>query len=217
MYHIALLNTFTAAEKLRMANLKKNLILSILTASLAVFVLFAFDETVWVFSKNLIPSDFFLIPKALSKRGLYLLYFIFAGLLIYSFFKKDNKLKGICWAYIKTQLIFSFGVVRCMKIVFGRARPKYGGEFTFFSLDSHYNSFPSGHSADAFVSGVFLYYLLKYSKYSRLRFLPLAYAFLIAFSRVMVSAHYPSDTVAGMVIGILGAYYILTKYSDQPR
>ena len=191
--------------------MKKNLTISILTASLAVVVLFAFDSTIWIFFKNLIPSDFIYIPKVISKRGLYLLYCIFTGLLIYSFFKKDNMLKGTCWAYIKAQLIFSFGVVRCMKIFFGRARPKYGGEFTFFSLDSHYNSFPSGHSADAFVSGVFLYYLLKYSKYSKYRFLPLAYALLIAISRVMVSAHYPSDAVAGMAIGILGAYFILSK------
>ena len=103
-----------------------------------------------------------------------------------------------------------------MKIFFGRARPKYGGEFTFFSLDSHFNSFPSGHSADAFVSGVFLYYLLKYSKYSKYRFLPLAYALLIAFSRVVVSAHYLSDAVAGMAIGILGAYFFLSRQHKQP-
>jgi membrane-associated phospholipid phosphatase len=200
-----------------MAGLKKNLLISISTALLGVVVLFAFDTEIWISIKNLIPPDVIYIPKAVSKRGLYVFYFIFAGLMIYALYKKDRKLKGICWAYIKAQLIFSFGVIRCMKIVFGRARPKYGGEFTFFSLDSHYNSFPSGHSADAFVSGVFLYYLLKYSKNSKSRFLPLAYALLIAFSRVMVSVHYPSDAVAGMVIGILGAYYIFTKYSDQQR
>ncbi|MCJ7776334.1 MAG: phosphatase PAP2 family protein, partial [Desulfobulbaceae bacterium] len=82
--------------------------------------------------------------------------------------------------------------------------------------DSHFNSFPSGHSADAFVSGVFLYYLLKYSKYSKYRFLPLAYALLIAFSRVIVSAHYLSDAVAGMAIGILGAYFFLSRQHKQP-
>ena len=191
--------------------MKKNLLISISIALLGVVVLFAFDTQLWISIKNLIPPDFIYIPKALSKWGLYVFYSIFAGLMIYALYKKDRKLKGIWWAYVKAQLIFSFGVVRCMKIFFGRARPKYGGEFTFFSLDSHYNSFPSGHSADAFVSGVFLYYLLKYSKYSKYRFLPLAYALLIAFSRVVVSAHYLSDAVAGMAIGILGAYFFLSK------
>jgi undecaprenyl-diphosphatase len=98
-----------------------------------------------------------------------------------------------------------------MKIVLGRARPDYGAEFTFFSLDAHYNSFPSGHSADAFVSSVFLYYLLKDSRYGAYRFLPPAYALVIAVSRVVVSAHYPSDVIAGVAIGILGAYLVLSR------
>ncbi len=194
-----------------MAGLKKNLLISISTAILGVVVLFAFDTQIWVSIKDLIPPDFTHLSRVFSKYGLYLYYSVFFGLIVYAFYEKNSKLKGICWAYVKAQLIFSFGVVRCMKIFFGRARPKYGGEFTFFSLDSHYNSFPSGHSADAFVSGVFLYYLLKYSKYSKYRFLPLAYALLIAFSRVVVSAHYLSDAVAGMAIGILGAYFFLSK------
>lgn len=194
-----------------MAGLKKNLLISISTALLGVVVLFAFDTQIWISIKNLIPPDSTYLPRVFSRYGLYLYYSVFLGLIVYAFYEKNRRLKGICWAYVKAQMIFSFGVVRCMKILFGRARPKYGGEFTFFSLDSHYNSFPSGHSADAFVSGVFLYYLLKYSKYSKYRLLPLVYALLIAFSRVMVSAHYLSDAVAGMAIGILGAYFFLSK------
>jgi membrane-associated phospholipid phosphatase len=198
-----------------MAGLKKNLLISISTALLGVFVLFAFDTQIWISIKNLIPPDSTYLPRVFSRYGLYLYYSVFLGLIVYAFYEKNSRLKGICWAYVKTQMIFSFGVVRCMKILFGRARPKYGGEFTFFSLDSHYNSFPSGHSADAFVSGVFLYYLLKYSKYSKYRLLPLVYALLIAFSRVMVSAHYLSDAVAGMAIGILGAYFFLSKQHEE--
>jgi membrane-associated phospholipid phosphatase len=198
-----------------MAGFKKTLLISISTALLGVVVLFAFDTQIWISTKNLIPSDVIYIPKAVSRRGLYVFYFIFAGLMIYALYKKNQKLKDLWWAYIKAQFIFSFGVVRCMKIFFGRARPKYGGEFTFFSLDSHYNSFPSGHSADAFVSGVFLYYVLKYSKYSPYRFLPLAYALMIAFSRVAVSAHYLSDVVAGIAIGLLGAFLYVSKHHEK--
>ena len=200
-----------------MANLRKNLLISSATVSLAVLILFPFDAQIWIFIANLIPSDFTHILKVLSKRGLYLFYFIFVGLIIYSFYKKNTKLKKVCLAYVKTQLIFSFAVVRGMKIFFGRARPGYCTEFTFFSFDSRYNSFPSGHSADAFVSGVFLFYLLKNSKYSKYRFLPLIYASLMAFLRVIVSAHYPSDVVAGMAIGTLGACFFLPKLSDQPE
>ena len=118
-------------------------------------------------------------------------------------------------AYLLTQLIFSFAVVRILKIVFGRARPGHGAEFTFFSTHFDYNSFPSGHSADAFVSGVFLYYLLKNSKYASGRFWPLIYAFAIALSRVFISSHYPSDVAAGMAIGIMGAWFFITRLANQ--
>jgi membrane-associated phospholipid phosphatase len=121
----------------------------------------------------------------------------------------------LCLAYVKAQLIFSFVLVRILKIILGRARPGHGSEFTFFSLAFRYNSFPSGHSVDAFVSGVFLFYLLKNSKYSACRFLPLIYAFLIALSRVFISSHYPSDVAAGMAIGILGAWFFISRLNDQ--
>lgn len=157
------------------------------------------------------PHNFKYILTMLSRWGLYFFYSIFIGLAIYSFVEKDRKLRGLCLSYLIAQMIFSFALVRCMKIVFARARPGYGAGFTFFSLDSRFNSFPSGHSADAFVSGVFLYYLLKNSKYSKYRFLPLIYASFMALLRVVLSVHYPSDIVAGMAIGVLGAYVILSK------
>ncbi len=145
---------------------------------------------------------------------MYLFYTIFLALFVYSFAKKNRKLANFCLAYLKVQLIFSFAAVRFLKIVLGRARPGHGADFTFFSFNYRYNAFPSGHSADAFVSGVFLYYLLKQSKYAGCRFLPLIYAFFIAVSRVFVSAHYPSDVAAGMFIGVLGAWFFVSRLSN---
>lgn len=200
-----------------MADLKKNLLLSISAVSLAVVILFAFDAQIWIFIRKVTPYDFNHTLGVFSRWGLFLFYSIFAGLASYSFLKKNRKLKDLSFAYLKAQAIFSFAVVRCMKIFFGRARPGHGAEFTFFSLDYLYNSFPSGHSADAFVSGVFMYYFLKNSKYSRYRFLPLIYAFFMALSRILLGVHYPSDIVAGAAIGILGACFILSKRPDCPN
>jgi len=200
-----------------MTELKKNLLISISTVSLAVVILFAFDAQIWIFIKGVTPHNSNFILGVLSNWGLFLFYSVFAGLLIYSLFKKNRKLKGLCLAYLKAQVIFSFAVVRCMKIFLGRARPGYGAEFTFFSLDYHHNSFPSGHSADAFVSGIFLFYLLTNPKYAKYRILPLVYASLMALLRVIQGAHYPSDIVAGAAIGILGAYSVLSKRPDCPR
>ena len=181
----------------------------------AIIILLFFDTRLWLTGRNLIPPDYYFIAQLITNWGLYIFYAIFAALFVYSYAKKNRKLTQICLAYIKTQLIFSFAVVRFLKIILGRARPGHGNEFTFFSLNSSYNSLPSGHAADAFVSGVFLYYLLRQSKYTHYRFLPLIYASLIAVSRVFVSAHYPSDVAAGMAIGILGAWFFVSRLSDD--
>jgi len=189
--------------------LNKNLLILTFTAIIIVFVTFIFDAQIGVFFRKIIPDAVNMHTVELfSDRGVWLCYAIFAGLIVYALFKKDRNLCSVCLAYLKAQLIFSFAVVRFMKILFGRARPEYGMEFTFFSVDDHYNSFPSGHSADVFVSGVFLFYLLRNSKY---RVVPLYYAFLMALLRITVSAHHPSDVVAGIAIGVLGAYVILWK------
>jgi undecaprenyl-diphosphatase len=182
-----------------------------------IIVLFFFDTRIWLAAKDLMGSDFYYLTDLVTNWGLSLFYAIFAILLVYAFINKNRKLINLCAAYLLTQLVFSLGVVRLLKIVLGRARPGHGSEFTFFSTHFRYNSFPSGHSADAFVSGVFLYYLLKYSKYTGCRFLPLIYAFLIALSRVFISSHYPSDVAAGMAIGILGAWFVISRMPERPR
>ena len=171
-------------------------------------MLFPFDAQIGIYVEKLTPDSFNYVLEFSTNWGLYLFYFVFTGLIIYALVKKNKKLRAICLVYLKAQLIFSFATVRVMKILLGRARPKYGTEFTFFSVDDAYNSFPSGHSADAFVSGVFLFYLLRHSKY---RVVPLGYALSMALLRIIVNAHHPSDVIAGMAIGILGACFMLSE------
>jgi len=196
---------------------KKQRLISIPIVVLPIVILFIFDTRLWLTARDFIAPDYYFIAKLITNWGLYLFYTIFAALFVYSFAKKNRKLTNLCLAYLKAQLIFSFAAVRFLKIVLGRARPGHGTDFTFFSLNSRYNAFPSGHSADAFVSGVFLYYLLRQSKYAGCRFLPLIYAFFIAVSRVFVSAHYPSDVAGGMAIGIMGAWFFISRLRDSPH
>ena len=187
---------------------QKKILFFSMASVIVVLLLFPLDIAIW---------KFFLIPQYdeplswFTNWGLFVFYILFGILLIYALVKKDLKIKAVCGAYIKAQLLFSFALVRVMKIGFGRARPEHGPGFTFFSLDADYNSFPSGHSADAFAAGVCLYFLLKHSNYSVFRFVPLLYAALMALSRIMVSAHFPSDAVAGMAIGTVGAWVFLSK------
>jgi undecaprenyl-diphosphatase len=61
-------------------------------------------------------------------------------------------------------------------------------------------SFPSGHTAAAFVVATLLGYLFPIIA------LPLfTWALLVGFSRIYLGVHYPSDILVGIVIGMLSA------------
>lgn len=198
--------------------LNKPILISILIAVGSTAGLFFFDKPIWLAASNLVARPlYYNITDIITDYGLFLFYAVFAFIFAYAIIKKNRELIRLVVAYIQTQLIFSIVLVRILKIILGRARPGHDPEFTFFSLAFRHNSFPSGHSADAFVSGVFLYYLLKNSKYSAGRYLPLIYAFLIAVSRVFISSHYPSDVAAGMAIGILGAWIFIARFKPIAR
>jgi len=198
-------------------NAKKYLGIFLLGSLTAIAALFFFDVRIWQAARSLLGPNTYAATDLITTKGLYLFYAAFGALFAYALIRKNKTLLGLLAAYVKAQLIFALALVRMLKIIVGRARPEHGTEFTFFSLDFRYNSFPSGHAADAFVSGIFLYYLLRSSKYSDLRFLPLIYAFLIAVSRVFISSHYPSDVAAGMAIGIFGAWYFISRLPDSPH
>ncbi len=194
----------------------KHILISIPIVILSIVVLFFFDNRIWLAARNLVSRElYYNITDFITDYGLFLFYAAFIIIFAYALIKKNKKLIRLIVAYIQTQLIFAFALVRVIKVIVGRARPGHDPEFTFFSFAFRHNSFPSGHSADAFVSGVFLFYLLKHSKYSAGRFLPLIYAFLIAISRVFISSHYPSDVAAGMAVGILGAWFFITRLNNR--
>lgn len=67
-------------------------------------------------------------------------------------------------------------------------------------------SFPSGHTAASFVA-VMILYLCR----SILWKPALLLACLIAFSRMYLYVHYPSDVIAGMLIGITVAYLVFLR------
>ena len=66
-----------------------------------------------------------------------------------------------------------------------------------------YASLPSGHATTAFAALVAIGTL-----WPRARTVMWIYALLIAASRVVVTAHYPSDVFAGAVVGTVGALMV---------
>jgi undecaprenyl-diphosphatase len=95
-----------------------------------------------------------------------------------------------------------------VKRLIGRARPLVEGgadPFIYRPLRWHveYASLPSGHATDAFAIAMALGAL-----WPRARLLLWSYAALIAVSRVVLTAHFPSDVVAGAVVGTLGVLLV---------
>ncbi len=114
--------------------------------------------------------------------------------------KEDNtaKLAVTSWAGAATTTFI-------LKSAFNRRRPE--------NQDSpRYNSsFPSGHTANWFALSTV--YSAKYPKYA----IPLyGFGVLVGLSRIYQGEHYPSDVLAGAVIGI-GFGYLTLKLEKQLR
>src|ERR1019366_3303254 len=98
--------------------------------------------------------------------------------------------------------------VNVVKHIFGRARPGVGGSldpflFSPFSWPAAYAGLPSGHATTAF--SVLVAFGTLWPRGSILLWI---YALLIAASRVAVTAHYPSDVLAGALVGVVGALLV---------
>lgn len=99
-------------------------------------------------------------------------------------------------------------VVTIAKRLIGRARPMHFDglgvfEFAPFSWRVDFASLPSGHGTTVFAAAIAIGAL-----FPRARAAMFVFAATIALSRVAVGAHYPSDVVAGAIVGTLGALFV---------
>jgi membrane-associated phospholipid phosphatase len=118
-------------------------------------------------------------------------------------------------AFLFTAIAVPSLFVTIVKRVIGRARPMVGGSldpflYSPFAWRAAYAGMPSGHATTAFAVLVAFGTL-----WPRSRTLWLVYAVLIAISRVVVTAHYPSDVVAGALVGIGGAVLVRHYFAQR--
>jgi membrane-associated phospholipid phosphatase len=98
--------------------------------------------------------------------------------------------------------------VTIIKRVIGRGRPFVSGEadpfvYGWLKWTPSYASFPSGHATTAFAAAFAIGAL-----WPRARPVLWIYAIIIALSRVIITAHHPSDVVAGAIVGVVGALLV---------
>jgi len=107
---------------------------------------------------------------------------------------------------LQTLLSVGIGVVasQAMKNAFNRTRPQYKYSSEIFSLSkANTKSFPSGHTTMAFATATTL--ALEYKKWY-IAVPAYAWATGVAYSRMYEGKHYPSDVLAGAVLGVGSAW-----------
>lgn len=118
-------------------------------------------------------------------------------------------------AFLFAAVAVSGMLVDLLKVVFGRARPKLlfaagNYDFTWLGLQADHWSFPSGHAATAaaLATGLWCLWPRPIACY-------IAFAVLIAVSRVITGAHYPSDVVMGACIGMVATRCVAAAFSRE--
>jgi undecaprenyl-diphosphatase len=102
-----------------------------------------------------------------------------------------------------------------IKHLIGRARPYVTGmanafAFSPFSWRMEYASFPSGHATTAFSAAVAIGTIWPHARIAMW-----TYALAIALSRVVVTAHYPSDVIASAIVGVLGSLLVRNYFAAR--
>ena len=101
------------------------------------------------------------------------------------------------------------------KRLIGRARPLVEGSTGPFSYrplgwSVEYASLPSGHSIDAFAAATAIGALWPWT-----RPFMWTYAVVIALSRVVLTAHFPSDVMVGAVVGVVGVLLVRDWFATR--
>jgi membrane-associated phospholipid phosphatase len=135
---------------------------------------------------------------------------ILLGSLGCGFLRKNEQIKQNGYELL-INIAASQLITEALKISINRERPadKYTTEI-FVSSPTHGGSFPSGHTSLAFATATTL--ALDYKKWYVV--LPAyLWAASVAYSRMYLGVHYPSDVLGGIIIGIGSGYlsHWLTK------
>src|SRR5699024_1261376 len=138
----------------------------------------------------------------------YMKYFLLFGIIMYWFTRKrENRIMII-------SSMFAFVIAEVFGAIAGAI---HSNNQPFVELNNvnqligHAidNSFPSDHAIE-FFSICITFLLFK----KNLRYVWLAIAILVSFSRIWVGVHYPADILVGAILGIIGAalcYWIIPQ------
>ncbi|HVX99714.1 MAG TPA: phosphatase PAP2 family protein [Pseudorhodoplanes sp.] len=131
-----------------------------------------------------------------------------------------SRMSRLVLASVAIRLEFLFAAIavpgiftNIVKRFIGRGRPFVGGDvdvYKPFDPSAAYASMPSGHATTA------LSVLIAFGAlFPAWRPYLWAYAIVICVSRVVVTAHHPTDVLAGAVVGALGALLVRNAFATR--
>ncbi len=177
--------------------------------------------------QNVYLKEFFIQITTLGNSKWY--FFISLLMIFLGFLLKGNKnfinyknavdLKIYFGIFLFASLLVGGILTQFIKHVVGRPRPNYTSleeniGFDFFNLNSEFHSFPSGHASTIFVVALTIIFFLP-----KLKYFMFVVASIIAFSRVVVGAHFFTDIIGGAAIAFISikiTILFLKKYKIIP-
>lgn len=152
-------------------------------------------RSTWLNVPNAFGTVEIIFPASISLFGVSLL-------------TKDQKFQDAAFTSAQS-LLYTYVTTNMLKFVFARGRPYQNegpGDFDFFKTSD--NSFPSGHTSNAF--SVFVPWALYYPG-------PLTYSLMAipvgtAIARIAKGKHWLSDVTAGAIIGTYWGYYLSKRH-----
>lgn len=130
-------------------------------------------------------------------------------------FKKTRRMGALCIAALLGSLIVNNLI---LKNLVARIRPYEVIDGLNLLIEKQKDlSFPSGHSGASFAAAVTIFQCIKNKK---IGIIAIIFASLIAFSRLYVGVHYPTDVLVGIITGTFISIFIVwidNKYNLTKR
>ncbi len=156
------------------------------------------DQSILLFIQEYLRSDWLTgiicTVTVLGNKG-----FIWLGLLLLLIIYPKTRRLGMVAGL---SFLLCVGVAEVIKNLVMRPRPFLTiAELVPLVKPPHSYSFPSVHTVSSFSVS----WILLWSRLGKIRYAVFAFALLMAFSRLYVGVHYPSDVLAGILLALLGS------------
>ena len=172
---------------------------------------FIFSSSVFYYISGYLGVDL-LIPHIFVLKATMLVLAITFGKKVNPKHIQVLRLLGVALVFY---LFFNLLVCDSLKLIWGRVRPHTLTEYLEFSSwhlpqgVSGHKAFPSAHAMHGCVLFIISYILFKFdprweNRGKVLLSISIIWSLCVAFSRIVVGAHYPSDITAGLMLGVTG-------------